>query len=157
SGHPVFGKDHARTRGWSVTTRHALGNSAPCFSPRIVCIGDCMATDGYSDHFVTARDGLRLHLREYGERTAAGLPVVCLPGLARTCADFDTLATALAGDPQHPRRVLALDYRGRGLSDHDPNPDNYSIPVELDDVLSVLTARAAESAVVVGHSRRRPI
>ena len=112
-----------------------------------------MATGGYSDHFVTARDGLRLHLREYGERTAPGLPVVCLPGLARTTADFDRLAAALAGDPRRPRRVLALDYRGRGLSDHDPNPDNYSIPVELDDVLSVLTARSVESAAFVGTSR----
>src|SRR5690348_12254897 len=112
-----------------------------------------MANGYSSDHYVTARDGLRLHLREYGARTAPGLPVVCLPGLARTAADFDALAAALAGDPQRPRRVLALDYRGRGLSDHDPNPDNYSIPVELDDVLSVLTARAIENAVFVGTSR----
>ena len=112
-----------------------------------------MANGGYTDHYVTARDGLRLHLRDYGERTAPGLPVVCLPGLARTAADFDALAKALAGDPRHPRRVLALDYRGRGLSDHDPDPDHYTIPVELDDVLSVLTARAVESAVFVGTSR----
>jgi pimeloyl-ACP methyl ester carboxylesterase len=106
-----------------------------------------------TDYFVTARDGLRLHVREYGARTAPGLAVVCLPGLARTTADFDPLASALAADPKHPRRVLALDYRGRGLSDHDPNPDNYSIPVEIDDVLSVLTARAVPSAVFVGTSR----
>jgi pimeloyl-ACP methyl ester carboxylesterase len=112
-----------------------------------------MANGGVSDHFVTARDGLRLHVREHGERTAPGLPVVCLPGLARTTADFDTLASALAGDARRPRRVLAVDYRGRGLSDHDPKPDNYAIPVELDDVLSVLTARAVASAVFVGTSR----
>jgi pimeloyl-ACP methyl ester carboxylesterase len=112
-----------------------------------------MTNGSYGDHYVTARDGLRLHLREYGERTAPGLPVVCLPGLARTAADFDPLAAALAADPQHPRRVLALDYRGRGLSEHDQNPDNYSIPVELDDVLSVLAARAIGSAVFVGTSR----
>jgi pimeloyl-ACP methyl ester carboxylesterase len=112
-----------------------------------------MANGGVSDHFVTARDGLRLHVREHGERIAPGLPVVCLPGLARTTADFDTLASALAGDARRPRRVLAVDYRGRGLSDHDPKPDNYAIPVELDDVLSVLTARAVASAVFVGTSR----
>jgi pimeloyl-ACP methyl ester carboxylesterase len=112
-----------------------------------------MANGSYSDHYVTARDGLRLHLREYGERTAPGLPIVCLPGLARTAADFDALAAALADDLQQPCRVLALDYRGRGLSDHDPNPGNYSIPVELDDVLSVLTARAVGPAVFVGTSR----
>ena len=112
-----------------------------------------MANGGVSDHFVTARDGLQLHVREHGMRSAPGLPVVCLPGLARTTGDFDILASALAAHPQHPRRVLALDYRGRGLSDHDPNPNNYTIPVELDDVLSVLTARSVASAVFVGTSR----
>jgi pimeloyl-ACP methyl ester carboxylesterase len=105
------------------------------------------------DHFVTAQDGLRLHLVEYGERTAPGLPVVCLPGLARTAADFAELATALADDPGRPRRVLALDYRGRGMSDHDRDPANYAIPVELGDVLAVLAARAVERAVLVGTSR----
>jgi pimeloyl-ACP methyl ester carboxylesterase len=112
-----------------------------------------MSSIRIDDVYVTARDGLRLHVREYGERTAPGLPVVCLPGLARTTADFDPLAAALAGDPERPRRVLALDYRGRGLSDHDRDPGNYSIPVEFDDVVSVLAARAVGSAVVVGTSR----
>ncbi len=106
-----------------------------------------------ADHYVTAQDGLRLHVREYGERTAHALPVVCLPGLARTTADFDPLAAALAADPARPRRVLALDYRGRGLSDYDKDPGRYSIPVELNDVVTVLTARAVASAVFVGTSR----
>lgn len=106
-----------------------------------------------ADHTVTAQDGLRLHLVEYGERTAPGLPVVCLPGLARTAVDFTELAAVLADDPDRRRRVLALDYRGRGLSDHDRDPANYAIPVELGDVLAVLTARAIERAVLVGTSR----
>jgi pimeloyl-ACP methyl ester carboxylesterase len=112
-----------------------------------------MTNGGSSDHYVTASDGLRLHVREHGERTAPGVSVVCLPGLARTTQDFEVLAVALAGDPRRPRRVLALDYRGRGLSGYDPDPDNYSIPVELDDVLSVLAARAVGSAVFVDTSR----
>src|SRR6185369_7834182 len=112
-----------------------------------------MADGGVSDHFVTAQDGLRLHVREHGERTASGLPVVCLPGLARTTADFDRLAAALAGDPDRPRRVVALDYRGRGMSDHDRDPANYSIPVELADVTAVLAARAVERGIFVGTSR----
>jgi pimeloyl-ACP methyl ester carboxylesterase len=106
-----------------------------------------------ADHYVTAQDGLRLHVREYGARTAPALPVVCLPGLARTTADFDPLAAALAGDVEHPRRVLALDYRGRGLSDYDPDPDRYSSVIEREDVLTELTACAVASAVFVGTSR----
>jgi pimeloyl-ACP methyl ester carboxylesterase len=105
------------------------------------------------DVFVTAPDGLRLHVREYGERIAPGLPVVCLPGLARTADDFERLALALASDPDRPRRVLALDYRGRGLSGYDPNPENYAIPIELADLVAVLTARAIASAVFIGTSR----
>jgi pimeloyl-ACP methyl ester carboxylesterase len=49
--------------------------------------------------------------------------------------------------------VLALDYRGRGLSDYDSNPDNYSLPVELADLLSALTALEIGKAVFVGTSR----
>src|SRR4029079_356321 len=43
---------------------------------------------------VTAPDGLKLHVRSYGSRLAPYLPVVCLPGLTRTVADFDDLAVA---------------------------------------------------------------
>jgi pimeloyl-ACP methyl ester carboxylesterase len=80
-------------------------------------------------------------------------PVVCLPGLARTTDDFDILAAALAHDPAHARYVLALDYRGRGDSAYDPNPDNYNIATEVADLLAVLTALEIEPAVFVGTSR----
>src|SRR6266702_3227446 len=42
----------------------------------------------FASVFVTGADGLRLHVRSYGSRVASALPVVCLPGLARTAADF---------------------------------------------------------------------
>jgi pimeloyl-ACP methyl ester carboxylesterase len=103
--------------------------------------------------FLSAPDGLRLHARCYGRRSAAALPVVCLPGLARTAEDFETLAAALAGDAGRPRRVIALDYRGRGLSDYDRDPGNYSFRIELADVLAVMTALDVLPAVIVGTSR----
>src|SRR5215470_11194420 len=105
-----------------------------------------------NSRFVSAQDGLRLHVRAYGARTRA-LPVVCLPGLARTTADFDALALALASDRERPRRVLALDYRGRGKSDYDRKAANYNLQVELADVLSVLTALDIGRAAFVGTSR----
>ncbi len=103
--------------------------------------------------YIGAPDGLRLHARCYGPHISNALTVVCLPGLARTADDFDTLATALAGDPTKPRRVLALDYRGRGRSDYDRNPANYAFHVELADVLAVLTALDGLPAVFIGTSR----
>jgi pimeloyl-ACP methyl ester carboxylesterase len=101
--------------------------------------------------FVTGQDGLRLHVRAHGTRASRALPVVCLPGLARTAADFADLALALSSDRQ--RLVLALDYRGRGKSDYDRNPANYNLQVELADLLAVLTALGIGRAAFVGTSR----
>jgi pimeloyl-ACP methyl ester carboxylesterase len=49
--------------------------------------------------------------------------------------------------------VIALDYRGRGLSQYDRDPANYSLPVELADVLAVITALESLPAVFIGTSR----
>ena len=111
-----------------------------------------MSLPGIS-RFITAPDGLRLHVREYGDGRSRRLPIVCLPGLSRTAEDFAALASVMAADGATPRRVLALDYRGRGLSDHDRNPKNYAIPVELADVIAVLVAFGAAPAIIVGTSR----
>jgi pimeloyl-ACP methyl ester carboxylesterase len=102
--------------------------------------------------FVSAPDGLRLHVREHGAATAPGMPVVCLPGLTRTTADFDDLARALAAS-KPSRRVIALDSRGRGRSAYDPNPKNYTPAVELTDLLAVLNVINISQAVFVGSSR----
>jgi pimeloyl-ACP methyl ester carboxylesterase len=109
--------------------------------------------DDSASVFVTAPDGLRLHVRCHGRRGTRSLPVVCLPGLARTTADFDELATALAGSQGGSRRVIAVDYRGRGRSEYDRNPANYNLVVELADVLAVLSALDVGRAVFVGTSR----
>jgi pimeloyl-ACP methyl ester carboxylesterase len=107
---------------------------------------------GFVSLFVTAPDGLRLHVRRYGER-GRGLPIVCLPGLTRNGADFHELATTLTRDTTQPRLVFTIDSRGRGRSDADPNPENYSFPVELADVIAVITALEIGPAIVLGTSR----
>jgi pimeloyl-ACP methyl ester carboxylesterase len=104
-------------------------------------------------HFIDAPDGLKLHAVTYGAASAAALPVVCLPGLARTAEDFHELAVALASDATSPRRVIALDYRGRGRSEHDSDPSHYALPVEIADLLAVLAALAVGPAVFIGTSR----
>src|SRR3954447_5014816 len=102
--------------------------------------------------FVTAPDGLRLHVRRYGKR-GRGLPVVCLPGLTRNGVDFHELATALTRDTLQPRLAITIDSRGRGQSDYDANPENYSFPVELADVIAVITALEIGLAIFLGTSR----
>jgi len=121
-------------------------------SPHLVPETKAGAYDQGKSLFVAAPDGLRIHVREYGMRAAPGWPVVCLPGLARTTADFDELAPALAcGPPQ--RHVIAIDSRGRGHSDHDADYTNYNCTVELADIVSVLMTLEVGPAMFVGSSR----
>lgn len=103
----------------------------------------------YESRFVTASDGLKLHARLYGPPVAGRLPVLCLPGLSRNSGDFDVVARVLADE----RQVIALDYRGRGLSAADPDWRNYALSVELDDMLTVATVLGLSHAVFLGTSR----
>ena len=113
-----------------------------------------MTTQPYRDIWTRSQDGLRLHARSYGDPRAAATPIVCLPGLARHAGDFHDLATALAGPGEaSPRHVVAIDYRGRGQSDHDPKPANYTVAVETADLLAVLAELGIRRAIFVGTSR----
>jgi len=102
--------------------------------------------------FITARDGLRLHYLDFAgdPSLAPKTPVVCLPGLARSADDFIPLAKRLAAQG---RRVLALDYRGRGLSQWDADWRHYALEVEQDDSLAVLADAGVDAAVFFGTSR----
>jgi pimeloyl-ACP methyl ester carboxylesterase len=119
----------------------------------VAAASDVASSPQFETHFVSAADGLKLHVRVWGAAHREALPVVCLPGLARTADDFDALAYHLATDPAQPRRVLALDYRGRGASDYDRDPQNYNLAVELADAIAVVTALEVHPAVYVGTSR----
>ena len=101
--------------------------------------------------FTSAPDGLRLHYFEYGASDVSAAPVVCLPGLARTADDFDRLASVLASKSR--RRVLALDYRGRGASAWDADWTHYNTQVEHTDILAVLALAGVTNAVFIGTSR----
>ncbi len=105
------------------------------------------------DFWFTTEDGLKLHALYAGSHEGSRLPVICLPGISRTAEDFRTLIVSFAGNSKHPRRAFALDSRGRGLSARDKNPANYSIPVELGDLVAFLQAAKIERAIFVGTSR----
>lgn len=108
----------------------------------------------WQDVYFSARDGLRLHARHYPSPGSNRRPALCLPGLTRNSRDFHALATFLA-DPANPsaRPVLAVDYRGRGKSQSDPDPRNYTLAVELADVLDLMTVTGLNEAAVIGTSR----
>jgi pimeloyl-ACP methyl ester carboxylesterase len=115
----------------------------------------------WNDIHFTSRDGLRLYARHYGARSSPRRPVVCLAGLTRNSRDFHDLAMALArlddrADDRaddRGRDVFAIDARGRGRSEHDANWKNYSILVELNDVLDFMTLCGLNRAAIIGTSR----
>ena len=98
-------------------------------------------------HF-TAADGCRLAYRDEG----AGLPLLCLPGLTRTMADFDYLVPHLP--PPHLRsiRLIRMDYRGRGASDR-TGAATYTVEQEGKDALALLDHLGVEKAAFLGTSR----
>jgi pimeloyl-ACP methyl ester carboxylesterase len=103
---------------------------------------------GYRECRYTSQDGLGLYYRDYGDPLAPRTPVLCLPGLTRNSADFDTLAAHLS----QKRRVVCPDLRGRGRSDYDPEPGHYVGPTYVNDIHHLLIVTGIHRAVVVGTS-----
>ncbi|WP_419738991.1 alpha/beta fold hydrolase [Ruegeria sp.] len=89
-------------------------------------------------------DGLRL----YYEDSRTGTPLLCLAGLTRNGRDFSLLAPYIAD-----ARLITLDARGRGQSDHDPNHANYNVLRETQDVVELLDHLAFDRVAVLGTSR----
>lgn len=77
------------------------------------------------------------------------MPVICLPGLTRTSRDFHDLSCHLA----QQRRVVTLDFRGRGRSAWARNAREYTPFTEMLDVLALIDAAAIGRATMIGTSR----
>ena len=104
------------------------------------------------DFHWTAADGLRLAgcVWHPSVEVPGAVPLICLPGLSRNTRDFTDVGQALAANG---RKVYALDYRGRGQSEWDPNWTNYSLPVEASDIALFLAQAALPRFAVLGTSR----
>lgn len=110
----------------------------------------------FEDIYYTSRDGLRLHGRRYpgkGNTAERARPALCLAGLTRNGRDFHDLAVSLSHSSSSPRTVYTLDYRGRGLSDFDTDWRNYTISVEMLDVIDFMTLIGLYDSVLIGTSR----
>jgi pimeloyl-ACP methyl ester carboxylesterase len=93
--------------------------------------------------FFTTSDGTRLAYDDQG----AGLPLLCLPGLTRTMADFDYLIPHLP-----PLRLIRMEYRGRGASQW-TGAASYTVPQEGKDALELLDHLGLPKAAILGTSR----
>lgn len=103
-----------------------------------------MNTASVKDGWVDS-DGLRLHYVSWGRDDAPA--VVMLHGLRSYAHTWEPVADALVDR----YRVVALDQRGRGLSDWDPQRDYYAAAYvrDLDALVRALDLRRF---VLVGHS-----
>ncbi|WP_309662727.1 alpha/beta hydrolase [Sphingomonas sp.] len=95
----------------------------------------------------TSRDGLSLYYRDYAGPSDRP-PILCLHGLTRNSRDFAEFADRYAGK----WRIIVPDFRGRGMSDRDPQPARYLPTTYAADVLQLLDELAIEQAVFVGTS-----
>ena len=88
-------------------------------------------------------DGLKIQLAVWEGK---GKQILCIHGLTANSRFWDCLASALS--PHH--RVIAMDLRGRGLSDKPPT--GYSIEHHCKDVLALMNDQGLERPVLMGHS-----
>ncbi|UCF95706.1 MAG: alpha/beta hydrolase [Desulfobacterales bacterium] len=79
-------------------------------------------------------------------REGKAKPILCVHGLTANCRCWDLIASELA--PTY--RVLAMDLRGRGLSDKPAR--GYSLERHVRDIHGVLNDLGLEQAVLMGHS-----
>ncbi len=88
-------------------------------------------------------DGVEIQIAQWeGEDKA----ILCIHGITANCRCWDVIADALS--PSH--RVLAMDLRGRGLSEA-PSA-GYSMEHHCRDILAVLDDLGLERVVLMGHS-----
>ncbi|CAN5508593.1 alpha/beta hydrolase [soil metagenome] len=102
----------------------------------------------YADVWFQSADGLKLHARDHA---GAGdhMPVLCLSGLTRNVRDFEPVADLVGTG----RRIVAMDYRGRGQSQYADDPQAYRPDFEAADAFLLLDTLGISRAAIIGTSR----
>lgn len=100
----------------------------------------------HADHFFrSADDRLTLYARIYD---AEGPPLLLMHGLTRNSADFEAVAGHLAGK----YKLIVPDQRGRGRSDYDPDPQNYTPAVYVADMFALIDGLGLGRMGLIGTS-----
>jgi pimeloyl-ACP methyl ester carboxylesterase len=109
----------------------------------------------FEDRYWESADGLKLHYRDYpafGRGPASRTPLICMPGLTRNARDFEPVAELLAKMPGAKRRMIAIDFRGRGDSGHAKDPMSYMPLTYMQDVDALLRELELKSFITLGTS-----
>jgi len=91
----------------------------------------------------TEGSGVKIQLAVW---EGGGGQILCIHGLTANCRCWDLIASALV--PRH--KMIAMDLRGRGLSDSPPS--GYSVEDHCGDILSLMDKRDLKRLVLIGHS-----
>ncbi|MEW4468258.1 alpha/beta hydrolase [Parasphingorhabdus sp. JC815] len=103
----------------------------------------------YKDHFYRSGDDrLTLYARIYEGDGEDKPTLLLMHGLTRNSADFETLAAYLAGR----YRLIVPDQRGRGRSDYDPEPKNYTPEVYVADMMALISGLQLDRIGLIGTS-----
>jgi pimeloyl-ACP methyl ester carboxylesterase len=88
---------------------------------------------------------LRVRVWDDGDRRT---PLLCLPGLVRTAEDFDVIVPFLG----EGRRIVSLDYAGRGGSGRSTQVTRYGPEACARDIMDVCAALHLGRAAIIGTS-----
>lgn len=123
--------DRASQRGWAISARQDSGRD-------------------WTDHYWWSGDGVRLHARIYDGPAGSddAPPILCMPGLARNARDFEMLAPHMA----ERRKVIVIEFRGRGESAFAKDPMTYVPLTYVQDVVALLDELQIERFAAVGTS-----
>ena len=104
--------------------------------------------NNFSEYRFSARDGLSLYYRQYGNRRTDRPAILCLPGTTRNSKDFHGVASHFSDR----YIIFCPDYRGRGQSAYDATPDNYTPQTYLDDIRHLLILNGLHRVIIIGAS-----
>lgn len=101
----------------------------------------------WSDGYWNSSDGLKLHYRDY-PGPATRPPILCVPGLTRNARDFAAVAERLSPD----WRVLCIELRGRGESQHAKDAMSYMPITYVADIEALIAELGLSRFVMFGTS-----